>query len=87
MAGVKPTDSYRDVFKRKELIPLSCEYIFSIVKFIVMYNVVQPIPVQINKWIHSSLLCKCNISISDPALVNKAGLLFIFTAGKQVREK
>jgi hypothetical protein len=35
MASVKPTNSCRVLFKRVEILPLPCEYIFSVMNFIV----------------------------------------------------
>jgi hypothetical protein len=35
VAGVKPRNSCRGVFKTLEILPLSCEYIFSLMNFII----------------------------------------------------
>jgi hypothetical protein len=35
IAGVKPINSCRKLFKRLEILPLPCEYIFSLMNFIV----------------------------------------------------
>jgi hypothetical protein len=38
MAGVKPRNSCRSLFKRLEILTLPCEYIFSLLLFIVNYH-------------------------------------------------
>jgi hypothetical protein len=35
MMGVKPQNSCRDLFKRLQIVPLTCEYIFSLLNFII----------------------------------------------------
>jgi hypothetical protein len=35
MDGVKPTNSHRSLFKRFEILTLSCEYTFSLMNFMV----------------------------------------------------
>jgi hypothetical protein len=35
MVGVKPQNSCRDLFKRFQILPLLCEYIFSLLNFII----------------------------------------------------
>jgi hypothetical protein len=35
MVGVKPQNSCRELFKRLQILPLACEYIFSLLNFII----------------------------------------------------
>jgi hypothetical protein len=35
MVGIKPQNSCRDLFKRLQILPLPCEYIFSLLNFII----------------------------------------------------